>query len=295
MRLDLLVHASMASDDNLNPISPEALLGNIFIFMFAGHEANANTLNFIIILLACHPDIQAQLQAELDRIFGSIEPGDWTMEAFYPALSNSLVGAVISEASRLFTVLPYIPKASPTSPQSIRLADKQYIVPANMLVLVNTSAIHRHPANWPPPPLRDPEMTLTASNPVDAFNPHLWLNHDAEKQDDQRPQRLLTPKHGTYLPFSEGARVCLGKRFAQVEMVASVARIFKEYSVELVTDCSDDASLPMKSQKWDEARRAAVREMSAGVEFRMSMRLVGKVPVKFVKRGDESDAGVNGD
>ena len=252
--------------------------------MFAGHETSANTLHFIMILLACHPNIQAQLQADLDRILGCMTPKDWALEVYYSALSNSLVGGVINEATRLYTVLPYIPKSSPTSPQLVNVANKQYIIPANMLILINTSAVHRHPKHWSSPPNQDSLTATTARNPVDAFDPYLWLNQDSEKEDSQHGQRLLTPSPGTYVPFSDGARVCLGKRFAQVEMVASVARIFKEYSVELVTGCSNDASPTRNRQMWDEARKTAVREMSAGVEFRMSMRLLGKVPVRFVKR-----------
>jgi len=54
---DLIVQASEDFNQTSTAISSPAVLGNIFIFMFAGHEANANTLNFIIVLLACHPGI----------------------------------------------------------------------------------------------------------------------------------------------------------------------------------------------------------------------------------------------
>ena len=69
MRLDLVVWAGLPSKAINQPTtSPGEVLGDIFIFMFAGHEANANTLTFILILLACHPSIQGRLQHDIDRI-----------------------------------------------------------------------------------------------------------------------------------------------------------------------------------------------------------------------------------
>jgi cytochrome P450 len=47
---------------------------------------------------------------------------------------------------------------------------------------------------------------------------------------------LFRPPRGAYLPFSEGYRACLSRRFAQVEIIAVLAVLFREYSVELAVD-----------------------------------------------------------
>jgi hypothetical protein len=47
---------------------------------------------------------------------------------------------------------------------------------------------------------------------------------------------LFHPLKGAYIPFSEGYRACLGRRFAQVEVLAVLAVIFSQYSVELAVD-----------------------------------------------------------
>ncbi|KAK4033144.1 hypothetical protein C8A01DRAFT_19880, partial [Parachaetomium inaequale] len=36
-----------------------------------------------------------------------------------------------------------------------------------------------------------------------------------------------------FVPFSEGVRVCLGRKFAEVEMAAVVSKLFSEYTVEI--------------------------------------------------------------
>ncbi len=98
------------------------------------------------------------------------------------------------------------------------------------------------------------------------------------------PGDFLDPRPGSYIPFSDGHRGCLGKRFALVELVAMVTRIFSEHSVELAIDCTADASEQDRRTKWEEARQEAEHEMSAGVEFKVSLRMTGDVAVRFVKR-----------
>lgn len=251
--------------------------------MFAGHEANANTLNFIIILLACHPGIQTALQADVDRILGAAPPSEWSFDAHYPALATSHVGAVINEALRLFTVLQFIPKRSPATPHLLPLRSKNHVIPADTLILINTSAIHRHPDIWPSHS-QSSDTTLSAYGSVNDFNPGHWLHPPADNSDGHPPDQFLKPIPGGYLPFSDGNRGCLGKRFALVELVALVTRIFEEFSVELIIDCHADASDETRSARWRDAREAAVTGLARGVEFKMSLRMTGEVPVRFVRR-----------
>jgi len=258
---DLIVQASEDFNQTSTAISSSAFLGNIFIFMFAGHEANANTLSFIIILLACHPGIQTAFQADVDRILGAAPPSEWSLDAHYPALATSHVGAVIKEALRLFSVLQFIAKRSPATPHLLPLGSKNYVIPADTLVLVNNSAIHRHPDVWPSHS-RSSGTSLSASNSVDDFNPGRWFHAPADSKGGQPPDQFLKPIPGGYLPFSDGNRGCLGRRFALVELVALVTRIFRDFSVELITDCDANAPDKTRSPRWRDAREAAVASLA---------------------------------
>lgn len=291
---DMIVRAGEKPSKHSSALlSPSAVLGNIFIFMFAGHEANANTLAFLVLLLACHPKAQKSLQSDIDRILGSRLVSQWSVDRDYSLLMESHVGAVINETLRLFTVLPFLPKATLESPHPLRINNQAYVVPANTLILINTSAAHRHPYYWPKPPREI--QAGDRLDPVAEFSPRRWLVRNAENSTTE----FLLPKPGSFIPFSDGGRGCLGRRFALVELCAVVTRIFSEYSVELVVEeegkerLSSTANKQQRKVAWDRAKGLAEQKMSAGVEFAMSLRMIDNVPVRFVKKGQEHFAGLD--
>jgi cytochrome P450 len=68
--LTALIRAEqMADEKESRSMEPHEVLGNAFIFLFAGHETTANTLHYAMILLAQHPDIQELLLDEIDEVY----------------------------------------------------------------------------------------------------------------------------------------------------------------------------------------------------------------------------------
>lgn len=55
----------------------------------------------------------------------------------------------------------------------------------------------------------------------------------AARDVQPRWKGIRIPVPGSFGPFSDGARGCLGRKFAEVEMVAILATIFKEYKVDI--------------------------------------------------------------
>ena len=266
---------SIASKDSI--ISPAAVLGNIFVFILAGYETSANTLTFILTLLACHPEIQHAFQADLDRIFGSRPPQEWSYKTDFPALLAGYAGAIVNETSRLYTVLPAIGRTTGLNLQTINLDDRTFTIPADTIIFVNTSATHRHPKYWPvsSPPREFVSSGEVASSPVSDFRPSRWLSpHDT---GSVKPFR---PVPGSFIPFSDGPRSCLGRRFAQIELCVVLARIFSEWNVELAVEGEGEGE-----EAWNKARKNAEKELTAGVGFNMALKMTGKVDLKIVRRG----------
>ena len=47
-------------------------------------------------------------------------------------------------------------------------------------------------------------------------------------------ETFIEPEAGTFIPWADGPRECVGRKFSQVEFVAVLASLFREYSVRPV-------------------------------------------------------------
>ncbi len=219
----------------------------------------------------------------------------------------------MNEELRLIPPVISIPKCTKT-PQPLTVSGRRYIVPGDSAVNLMSAAVHRNPNAWP------------SNSPDDLlhFRPERWIvsggsgsgtstprerhadgnGHAASKlfQDgefggpggDDTAPTLLHPKKGAYIPFSEGARSCLGRRFAQVEILAVIAVIFRKYSVELAVDeyASDEEVEKMtESEKrgvWGKAKSRAEGLLKNGMGTIITIQMrQGKVGLRFVNRGGE--------
>ncbi|KAL8861937.1 MAG: hypothetical protein Q9178_001807 [Gyalolechia marmorata] len=254
-------------------LPPPAVKGNIFSFLFAGHEANANTLTITLFLLALHPSMQLQLQDTIDTHLADCAASRTNYSTHYPLFKESIVIAVINETLRLFTILPFLPKTTPKAPTSMEIKGEKHVLPPDTLVLINTSAIHRHPAHWPATTSGEPRHGYPPY-PASSFNPGHWLG--PRSKGGGNDDKFLHPEPGSFVPFSDGARGCLGRQFAMVELCAQLVGIFSEWSVELVVE--DEKS------GWEGARARAERTLSEKVVFDMTLRPGEMVPIRLVRR-----------
>lgn len=87
----------------------------------------------------------------------------------------------------------------------------------------------------------------------------------------------------------------MGKRFAQIEMCATLARIFKDYSVELDTNFekSDGDQEESAREAWKKTRTKAKKALSDGIGFTVGLEMKGEIPVRLVARGQETFHTVN--
>jgi cytochrome P450 len=291
-------------------LTDDEILGNAFVFILAGHETAANTLHFSILFLAMHMASQRHLQKDLDDLFGDRPVSEWTYEEDLPKLFGNMCGAVMNEELRLIPPVTGIPKfCDAAAPQGLRVGDKHITVPGGCYVTLNTIATHLNPKYWPHTSEEDlaefrPERWLldpskTSSAKTSAEDEGYQVEEGMEfDQTDKRPDTapsLFRPAKGAYLPFSDGYRSCLGRRFAQVEILAVLAVIFKTWTVELDVSMymSDEelktASVEKKKEVWKKADQRARRLLrdDMGTIITIQMRSE-KVPFRFVKKGMEN-------
>lgn len=299
-------------------LSKSEIIGNSFIFLFAGHETSANSIHFSIILLAIHLSSQVRLQADIDKIVGDKSTSELSYLTDMPRLYNSMVGAVMNEQLRLMPAILNVPKVT-AGDQIVSVDGRKYTISDHTYIQLNVVATNRNPRYWP----HSPSKLTNKPTDLDDFVPERWLSTSAstpsEKSssdnntkaeeadgleeasyDTDNTSSLFKPVKGSFISFSEGARACPGRRFAQVEITAVLAAIFRKYSVELDVSAwasDEDVERMGKAQRRELYGKAASRalEILHRCEQRtitLQMRQGDRVPLRFVERGQERFAGV---
>ncbi|KAK4548944.1 hypothetical protein LTR36_008717 [Oleoguttula mirabilis] len=294
------------SGTNKQMLSDEEILGNAFVFILAGHETAANTIHFSMLFLAMHPQSQRRLQKDLDDILGDKPISKWDYDEDVPKLFGSMCGAVMNEELRLIPPVVGIPKSTPKGrPQGLQMGGRHVTVPGGSYVTLNTAAIHRNPKYYPHSSGDDlldfrPERWLldgsakSATGDEHAYADEDGLDFDGPDKRGDTSASLFRPAKGAYIPFSDGYRSCLGRRFAQVEILAVLAVIFKTWTVELDVSMflSDEemktASEEQKREAWEKAKARSNDLLRNGMMTIITIQMrKEKVPMRFVKRGSE--------
>lgn len=280
---------------NMPGLSDSELMGNLFMFIIAGHETTATSIHFCLLFLAMNPQVQRRAQEELDSIFGGRRVEQWDYERDLTPLLNGYLGAIMNEELRLVTPVITIPKQVAPTPQQLTVNGQTVTAPAGMMIKLCVAPVHRNPKYWPHEKPTDPNKPYfppaTLDNDLEEFKPERWLK---PSQDQASSSGLIEPVKGAYIPFSDGARSCLGRRFAQVEILVALAIILRQTTVELAVDewVTDE-----EVDKMDDGERATVwrkAEEKARWTWQNKMSIVitlqlrgAHIPFRFVDRGAE--------
>jgi cytochrome P450 len=249
------------------------------------------------------------MQGDIDSIVGSRSSDDWSYDTDLGRLWNTMLGATINETLRLMPPLIDFPKIVRGAPQPLTFNGKTVSVPTSTMIHVSTVGVQRNPRYWP----SSPSKLSSKTHDLDDWVPERWFSSakkgtekmtstDSGSEDGENTTSfdtsdgLLVPPKGVFIPFAEGARACPGRRFAQVEITAILAVIFKTYSLEL--DVSEWASDEQVEKMNKEERRVVyqkgmskARALIAASQSEIFLQMRGKYPVRFVKRGAEKFMG----
>jgi cytochrome P450 len=295
-------------DAKLRALSDSEIIGNAFIMIVAGHETTANIMHFTLVELANNPAAQRLVQRDVDKIFGNTDPHTWDYEASVNPLMASYVGAAMNETLRMLPPVVDIPKeVSHNQDQPIIISGEKHMIPSGTHVNIVTIAAQRNPRNWP----GKPSKITGGDEDLNDYVPERWYRTAAVDSDNNAIEgadtedfggfagpdtssQLFRPVRGSYVPFSDGARSCLGRRIAQVEMIAALAVIFQNYSVELAVDeWASDAEVESMSrvQKSEVYKKAQVKSRATIRQATnvLTLKLHGNkfIPIRFVPRGQE--------
>lgn len=192
---DLLSRLLAAADADGSAIDDTQLRDELATLFVAGHETTANALTFALMLLAEHPEVTAEVTAELEQRLGERDASAGDVAAL------ARVDAVFKETMRLY------PPAYMIGREAVRAVEiGRWRVDPGTTVLISPWALHHDRRYFP-----DPE----------AFRPWRWL----------APGIADLPRNA-YMPFGGGPRICVGNHFALMEGVLCLATILQRLRFE---------------------------------------------------------------
>lgn len=175
-------------------LTKNELLSTAILFLAAGYETTSIVLCFIAYNLAMHPEYQQRLCEEIDHVLEK-HGGKVTYDAVH---EMPYLDMIIDETLRLYPPAFRVDR--------VASADYEYKGIKMKKGQVWTASIYslHHDASIYPDPFK--------------FDPERFNEENKKKRDN-----------GAFIPFGNGPRICVGMRFALVEIKLLMATILAKY------------------------------------------------------------------
>lgn len=209
--ISLIINANEGQPAKTERPGFQFMRDQVMTFIGAGHESTATGVAWALHLLSKHPAMQHKLREEIREYMPSLFFSSSPSNNNNNSPSDHLTSIDPSQLPYLHNIWRESLRYTPPVPVSLRqllAADHLggYLIPAGTIVHIHTNAIHRLTRYWGPNP--------------NAFDPDRW---------DHLPD-TWTPN--VFLPFLNGPRGCIGKKFAEIEMKILLVVLMSRFRFE---------------------------------------------------------------
>ncbi|XP_054723927.1 cytochrome P450 4V2-like [Uloborus diversus] len=170
----------------------------VLSFVGAGAETLTITVNVILMMLGLYQDVQRIAMEEVDGIF---ENGNKRFVTAEDVSEMKYLDCVIKECLRLYPSAPIVAREI-----SEDIHFGKYVIPKNTGLLVNIHLLHRDPEYFPNPEKFDPTRFF--------------------------PENIHARHPYAYMPFSAGARNCIGQKFAVIQMKVILSHVLRNFKIQ---------------------------------------------------------------
>jgi cytochrome P450 len=237
--------------------------GNMMIILFAGHDTTAHTMTWFTYEMSRYPEYQVRVQAEVDALFEKMAREGRELMAYEDCAELPFMTRCIMETLRLWGAVPNGTFRELQFAESVHGPGGEMVeLPKGTIVQITSWSRHRSKALW--------------GEDADIFNP------DREFEDNEcwglHGEAVFSgtnPASKRFSPFTFAPRDCLGKNFAQMEMRAILANVFRRWDFT----CSEpykNPEIPIEMSIGTMGPRDLTPE---GLEESAKLSEAGKTPV----------------
>ncbi|XP_046732073.1 cytochrome P450 2C20-like [Silurus meridionalis] len=217
-----LIRLSQEKDNPNSEFHQENLIASVLNLFLAGTETTSTTLRYALMLLIKHPEIQDQMQKEIDIVIGQERSPNMEDRKSLP-----FTDAVIHEVQRYIDLVPLnIPHYT-----THQITFRGYTIPKDTVILPLLHSVLRDEEHWEKPWTFDPK-------------------HFLDKNGNFK-------KSPAFMPFSAGKRACVGESLARMELFLFLVSLLQHFtfttpggpeSIDSTPETSGFANLPRKYQ-----------------------------------------------
>ncbi|XP_050349998.1 cytochrome P450 6k1-like [Nymphalis io] len=178
--------------------SDDLIIAQAAIMLLGGFDTSGNLMTYITYELAHNPDVQEKLYQELTEATQRHGSAYFDMDILSEL---TYLNCVIKEGVRKYAPMSWLDRVAE---KNYKIDDK-LTIEAGTTVFINCAGMHFDPKYFPDPNKFDPDRFLPENrNKIEPFS---------------------------YLPFGEGPRFCIGKRFGLLVVRMGMASILLNYKM----------------------------------------------------------------
>lgn len=183
-----------------NPEMTEEMMYKTCVQFFTdGYESVAQATSVLIYYLTIHPEIQIQIQNEIDKVFKN-KTDNLNIDE-QDLLDMTYLDQVLSEGFRLGC----FSASSRNCTKDWKIPGESFVIRKDMKVLIPIVGLHHDPRYWPDPFKFDPERFSV--------------------------ENRKNIKGITFQPFGSGPRSCLGQNLIKMETKVMLIQLLKNFNL----------------------------------------------------------------
>ncbi|KAF4037715.1 Cytochrome P450 [Phytophthora infestans] len=179
-------------------------------FIFAGKDSVAHSIGWFIVNMNRYPDVLRSIREEMKQKLPGLLTGEIQVPTSAQVQELVYLEAVVRENIRLYPSTGFIMRQAT---EATTLVDGTF-VDKEVSILLPSYANARNPRTW--------------GKDAHAFKPERFLDPETGK--------LVTFSPFVFSSFGSGPHICLGMKFALMEIKLTLATLFSKFDIKTVED-----------------------------------------------------------